>query len=179
MSKQLLMNERPADVPTSLGGGGGDDWPKASIGNYKGVMLCNRPNEVGGPRKADRSGPGVPFNSRVINDEPLGWNPTKRLLPRDLKRKKKVDPNNALLKHKRFLRTLEEQRAREKEERDREEGQKDEKIAKFKENAEKQRKKINDLKKVGGEIPEEESAPVEETPSIPAKLTEENLRKSE
>jgi hypothetical protein len=23
------------------------DWPKASIGNYKGVMLCNRPNEFG------------------------------------------------------------------------------------------------------------------------------------
>ena len=29
------------------GGGGGDDYPKASIGNYKGVMLCNRPNEFG------------------------------------------------------------------------------------------------------------------------------------
>jgi len=25
----------------------GGDWPKASIGNYKGVMLCNRPNEFG------------------------------------------------------------------------------------------------------------------------------------
>ncbi len=55
MSKQLLINERPADTtsgpqPTaSIGGGmgGGDDWPKASIGNYKGVMLCNRPNELG------------------------------------------------------------------------------------------------------------------------------------
>ena len=23
------------------------DFPKASIGNYKGVMLCNRPNELG------------------------------------------------------------------------------------------------------------------------------------
>jgi hypothetical protein len=34
----------------SMGGGaGGDggDFPKASIGNYKGVMLCNRPNEFG------------------------------------------------------------------------------------------------------------------------------------
>jgi len=50
MSKQLLINERPADNGPSLGGGfggGGDDWPKASIGNYKGVMLCNRPNELG------------------------------------------------------------------------------------------------------------------------------------
>lgn len=29
------------------GGDAGGDWPKASIGNYKGVMLCNRPNEFG------------------------------------------------------------------------------------------------------------------------------------
>lgn len=28
-------------------GGMALDWPKASIGNYKGVMLCNRPNEFG------------------------------------------------------------------------------------------------------------------------------------
>lgn len=53
MSKQLLINERPADTGPSYSGGGGDfgggggDWPKASIGNYKGVMLCNRPNELG------------------------------------------------------------------------------------------------------------------------------------
>ena len=26
---------------------GGQEFPKASIGNYKGVMLCNRPNEFG------------------------------------------------------------------------------------------------------------------------------------
>lgn len=113
MSKQLMMNERPADNgPTSYGGGvgGGDggDWPKASIGNYKGVMLCNRPNEVGGPRKADRTGPNVPFNSRVYPEEPIGWNPTKKLVPRDGKKKKKIDPNNALLKHKRFLKGLED-----------------------------------------------------------------------
>ena len=54
MSKQLLINERPPDTNNGgglggMGGGGfgGDDWPKASIGNYKGVMLCNRPNELG------------------------------------------------------------------------------------------------------------------------------------
>jgi hypothetical protein len=142
MSKQLLMNDRPADVPASLGGGGGDDWPKASIGNYKGVMLCNRPNEIGGPRKADRTGPGVPFNSRVVKDEPLGWNPTKKLVPRDAKKKKKLDPNNALVKHKRFLKTLEETKVKEKEEKEAEEAEKEEKVAKFKEVAEKQRKKI-------------------------------------
>ena len=145
MSKQLLMNERPSDGGPSynLGGGGGDDWPKASIGNYKGVMLCNRPNEVGGPRKADRTGPGVPFNSRVQHDEPVGWNPTKKLVPKNPNQKrKKVDPNNALLKHKKFLKGLEEQRVREREEKEMQDNEKEEKVNKFKENAEKQRKKI-------------------------------------
>ena len=186
------MNERPADGgnagPAYGGGmGGGDDWPKASIGNYKGVMLCNRPNEVGGPRKADRTGPNVPFNSRVIHDEPLGWNPTKKLQPKDLKRKKKIDPNNALLKHKKFLKSLEEQKIREKEDKEREDAEKDEKVQKFKDNAEKQRKKISDLKKTGGEpagYNEEDDASPErpseaEKPAVISRLTEENLRKSE
>ena len=147
-----MMNERPADGGNYGGGdGGGADWPKASIGNYKGVMLCNRPNEVGGPRKADRTGPNVPFNSRVFPDEPLGWNPTKKLAPRDIKRKKRVDPNNALIKHKRFLRNLEDQRNRDKEDKDREDHEKEEKVNKFKEQAEKQRKKIADLKRTQGE----------------------------
>lgn len=46
MSKQLLINERPNDLGGAMGGMG-DDFPKGSIGNYKGVMLCNRPNELG------------------------------------------------------------------------------------------------------------------------------------
>jgi len=72
-----MINERPSDIPAAAVGGfgGGDDWPKASIGNYKGVMLCNRPNEFGQQKKPDRSG-NVPFNSRVNIVEPIGWNPT-------------------------------------------------------------------------------------------------------
>jgi len=31
----------------NAGAGFGDNIPKSSIGNYKGVMLCNRPNEFG------------------------------------------------------------------------------------------------------------------------------------
>ena len=42
---------------TGLGGGdAGGDWPKASIGNYKGVMLCNRPNEFGQMKRPERTG---------------------------------------------------------------------------------------------------------------------------
>ncbi len=58
--------------------GGGGDWPKASIGNYKGVMLCNRPNEFGQQRRAENTGQAA-FNSRVDPKVPVGWNPTVKL----------------------------------------------------------------------------------------------------
>jgi hypothetical protein len=49
-----------------------------SIGNYKGVMLCNRPNEFGQQRGPERSSE-VPFISRVDPKEPVGWNPCLKL----------------------------------------------------------------------------------------------------
>jgi hypothetical protein len=54
----------------------GDSMPKASIGNYKGVMLCNRPNEMGQTRRVEQTGP-MPFNSSSDNKNlnPVGWNP--------------------------------------------------------------------------------------------------------
>lgn len=69
------------------GGAIAPDWPKASIGNYKGVMLCNRPNEFGQQRKPERVGL-EPFKSRVDPKEPIGWNPTMKLLPRRTKKRK-------------------------------------------------------------------------------------------
>jgi hypothetical protein len=44
------VSQRPGEGASGNNGGGaggGDNWPKTSIGNYKGVMLCNRPNELG------------------------------------------------------------------------------------------------------------------------------------
>ena len=87
MSKQVLINERDGG---SIGMGG-DDWPKASIGNYKGVMLCNRPNDVGQAARPEREG-NQPFRSRVYPPEPLGWNPSKKLQPRVTKKKGKSRP---------------------------------------------------------------------------------------
>jgi len=140
-------------------------------------MLCNRPNEAGGAHKADRSGTDNPFNSRVQPDEPLGWNPTKKLAPRALAKRKKVDPNNALLRHRKFLKGLEEQKQKEKEERDKEAAEKGDKVKQFKDIAEKQRKKIADLKQNGG-VPAADEPDVPEE-AAPSKLTEENLRKSD
>jgi len=96
-----------------MGGGDGGDWPKASIGNYKGVMLCNRPNEFGQQRRPERVGL-EPFNSRVQPGEPLGWNPAVKLLPRTTKKKR--DPNSILVRHRKFLRQLETQKMLEREE---------------------------------------------------------------
>lgn len=90
----------------------GGDFPKASIGNYKGVMLCNRPNEFG-KKVPERSG-NIPFNSRVNPLEPIGWNPTAKLQPRANKKRK--NPNSVLLKHKKFLQDLEMKKNFEREE---------------------------------------------------------------
>ncbi len=48
------MAEDNAGVSSGAGLGGGDMGGKASIGNYKGVMLCNRPNEAGDAGFKDR-----------------------------------------------------------------------------------------------------------------------------
>jgi len=97
----------------------GGDWPKASIGNYKGVMLCNRPNELGQQRRPERTG-AEPFNTHVDPKVPIGWNPTAKLLKRSSKKKRKlffplriisdvniVDPNSVLVKHRKYLKSLE------------------------------------------------------------------------
>ena len=73
----------------------GGDFPKASIGNYKGVMLCNRPNEFG-KKVPERSG-NIPFNSRVNPLEPIGWNPTAKLQPRANKKRSKLSILNKVL----------------------------------------------------------------------------------
>ena len=113
------MNGDPVSAPMGAMGG---DFPKASIGNYKGVMLCNRPNEFG-KKVPERSG-NIPFNSRVNPPEPIGWNPTAKLQPKgNKKRNSKLsifyevlmnyllivveNPSSVLLKHKKFLQDLE------------------------------------------------------------------------
>ena len=82
------MSTAEINQSSGLGGDGGGDWPKASIGNYKGVMLCNRPNEFGQQKRPERTGL-EPFNSRVDPKLPLGWNPSAKLLPRQTKKKSK------------------------------------------------------------------------------------------
>ena len=68
------------------------DFPKASIGNYKGVMLCNRPNEFGQAKKPEISG-NLPFKNRVKVIEPLGWTVPQKLV----QKVRRIKPINGVL----------------------------------------------------------------------------------
>ena len=73
---------------------------KGSIGNYKGVMLCNRPPEAGAKPTTETN---KEFISRVTVKEPLGLNPTTQLPPR---RKMPGSNLEILSRHKKWLADL-------------------------------------------------------------------------
>lgn len=151
--------------------------PKASIGNYKGVMLCNRPNEFGQVQKPERQGK-APFISRVDPKEQIGINPTKKII---VVSQKKKDSNSILTRHKRYLKMLQEKKLIEKLEQENEENKKSETFNKFREQTAAQRQKIKTLKKdpqnetAGSSGPVKIEAPQEERKTI-VKLTQENLK---
>ena len=93
-----------------------DAFPKASIGNYKGVMLCNRPNEFGQQRRAEPTGP-APFRNRVRGAmNPMGWNPCEKVFPKAAKKKDLFA--GVLQRHKDFLKNLAAQKKIEQEEKE-------------------------------------------------------------
>lgn len=158
-----------------LDGDGG--LPRASIGNYKGVMLCNRPNEFGQVQKPERQGK-APFISRVDPKEQIGLNPTKKII--NVPEKKK-DSNSILTRHKRYLKMLQEKKLIEKLENENEENQKKETMKKFKEQTAQQRKKIKNLKtdkQDNATTANKKKNPEEEKKAV-AKLTKENLARNE
>ena len=101
----MMMSERPSgsvNMGSSMGGGGA---PAVSIGNYKGVMLCNRPfagvaAAAHGARGAD--GKKQPFRSAVVPHEALGLNPAREQRRVGISGPKK-NKNSALSRHKRWL----------------------------------------------------------------------------
>ena len=152
-----------------------------SIGNYKGVMLCNRPNDMGLPAKAEAA-TGVPFNSRVNPSAPLGWNPSSKLPP---KMKKKKPMNGVLLRHRVYLKNLETKKNNEREEIRQAKLDEEEKVKVLKDIAERQRVKVKQMKEEAERETEPEE-PVEmefeepttkenKPPALPTKLTSENL----
>lgn len=102
----MMLAERPPDSgPSSsgLGGGGGGGAAAVSIGNYKGVMLCNRPfagaavsaQATGGPAKAAFVCGRVPDamgNAAIKSENALNVKRTKK--------------ETALTRHRRWLHDL-------------------------------------------------------------------------
>lgn len=138
MAKQLLISERP-----------GESAVKQSIGNYKGVMLCNRPNDPSD--KPVRDGP-APFISRVTVKEQLGINPSLKPVQTVQKPKKNLE---ILKRHRQWLVQLQKQ--------------KEDDAIKDQENLKAQEEKMQKMKK--------KYKPKEKIPEAPEKLTEKNLRK--
>lgn len=110
MAKEVLLSEPPM-------GGGGDGGgvaaaavappPPQGLGNFKGVMLCNRPMEPGQAAAAFGSGEDgqpPPFRSRVsaTHGERLGLNPTAQVTGQPAKKYR----NESLEKHGKWLRKL-------------------------------------------------------------------------
>jgi hypothetical protein len=151
MAKQIMISERP-----------GESAIKQSIGNYKGVMLCNRPNDP--TEKLQRDGP-APFISRVTVKEQLGINPANK--PVVTKEKPKQSPE-ILRRHKLWLSQLQKQ--------------KEEEIKKQQENSKAQEEKIKKMKKKykPKKIPEPKNNDIEPKSPEPDtksdKLTEKNLK---
>ena len=101
----MMMSERPSGSVTGAGSSMGGNAPAVSIGNYKGVMLCNRPfagvaAAAHGARGAD--GKKQPFRSAVVPKEALGLNPAREQRRVSMSGPKK-NKNSALSRHKKWL----------------------------------------------------------------------------
>jgi hypothetical protein len=94
-----------------MGDAGGANGP--SIGNYKGVMLCNRPFAgVSSAAKSaynsgKKSASQVPFLLTAKNNDPLGLNPIRHPPTVVVERSKK---DTALSRHKKFLSDIRKQK---------------------------------------------------------------------
>ena len=109
---EMMMSERPSGVSgmgssvgmSSGGGGGGGGAPAVSIGNYKGVMLCNRPfaGVAAAAHGGANDGRKQPFRSAVVPAEALGLNPAREQRRVNLDGPKK-NKNSALSRHKKWL----------------------------------------------------------------------------
>lgn len=156
---------------------------KGSIGNYKGVMLCNRPPDAGAQTKKEGNGT---FISRVTHKEPLGVNPvTVKPGPIEKAPRRNLE---ILARHKKWLAELAKQKDTYAKVVNDEAEVAEKKMAKFKAKQERKRVKV-----VRNEDPAPNISPakalIEKAVEIPAaapespkevkqvKLTEKNLEK--
>jgi hypothetical protein len=127
MAKEVMMSDMPGGDSGSAGGaayGGGPAplsaganaavAPVTGLGNYKGVMLCNRPKEGGRGGRTDGDGNDrpAPFRSTVAathNDAP-GLNPAGRSEAMQAASRRKPPPKCPVLRrHLKWLKKLQEE----------------------------------------------------------------------
>eukprot|EP00930_Biecheleria_cincta_P100242 TRINITY_DN91876_c0_g1_i1.p1 TRINITY_DN91876_c0_g1~~TRINITY_DN91876_c0_g1_i1.p1 ORF type:complete len:417 (+),score=106.96 TRINITY_DN91876_c0_g1_i1:138-1388(+) len=116
--------------------------PMPDLGNYKGVMLCNRPSEA---PKAGAAGGGDagPFRSMVAPTygDQVGLTPARNFEPTVKKR----GPSAALRRHVRWLRELQEQMREERDQGTQEEQDEEERRQRFKAITDKHREAVRDM----------------------------------
>lgn len=146
MAKEVLLS----DGPGHSSGGHGDfsaPPPPGGLGNFKGVMLCNRPAEISMDKAVrDAEGP-PPFKSTVsaTHKEQIGLNPCKGeglKMDDSLKRR---GPSAALRRHVKWLKELQKQMGEERQKVEEDEVQEEARKSRLKNHCEKQREAVRQL----------------------------------
>lgn len=124
------------------------------LGNFKGVMLCNRPTEPGQGPAAEGDGGPLPFRSRVsaTHGERLGLNPCAKAVAAPTKKYR----NESLQKHGAWLKKLQKGMVDEQEKKATEEAKKVEKEARMKEKSAKYREEVRQMLKERNEAYDEQ-----------------------
>jgi len=141
MAKEVLLSDAPG------GGGGHGEFsappPPGGLGNFKGVMLCNRPTEIQMDRATRDADAPPPFKSTVsaTHNDVLGLNPKAPQITTDSQTKLR-GPSAALRKHVQWLKELQKQMTDEKDALDMESEEAEKKKTRMKKFCEKQREAV-------------------------------------
>ncbi|CAK9004525.1 unnamed protein product [Durusdinium trenchii] len=134
------------------GEGGSTDAPPppSGLGNFKGVMLCNRPSDDSKVVSEAKQ----PFRSAVAYTSDLGLTPVRNFEPTVKKR----GPSAALRRHVRWLRELQQQMREDRDQAEQEGQDEEEKRQKMKAAFDKHRKAVRDMMKERDDKQKEEAA---------------------
>jgi len=141
MAKAMLLSERPHSQTDGIPGASS----QPALGNFKGVMLCNRPSELEAKAK-EQSGP-PPFKSTVTATycDALGINPTNKTQAEVVEKPKK----EALVRHVRWLKQLQSQMNAHRMQAEFEDEEAEKKKENFQAFCERQRESIKNLTEAG------------------------------
>jgi len=153
----VFTGRRAAPARSAMDGGGFDGGggapslaapPVGGLGNFKGVMLCNRPSDEPVAKLRGHGGDGpAPFkamSAATANDQ-LGLAPCKSAEDVPTATVKKRGPSAALRQHVRWLRELQEQMRGEKEQVEEEEKANEERNKRMRAVADKHREEVRKM----------------------------------